>query len=176
MKMGILGSGLFWGIIFILLGLSIIIKVVFNIHIPVFRIVFAIFIIYLGINMLMGWSWKAEKYPNKIYFSEQKFSTVDSKDSYQVVFGKGFLDLSGINKDQLPKKVIINTAFGGATVNLPKEIPVKIMATSAFGAIRMPDQNLVTFGKQTYQSRGVSSNEPALEIIANVAFGGLELN
>ena len=45
MKMGFLFSGVFWGGVLVLLGISIIIKVVFHIDIPVFRVVVALVLI-----------------------------------------------------------------------------------------------------------------------------------
>ena len=54
MKMGFLFSGIFWGVILILLGLAMIIKVVFNVSLPIFRIVFAIIFVYIGFKILVG--------------------------------------------------------------------------------------------------------------------------
>jgi hypothetical protein len=51
-KRGILMSGVFWGSVLILLGLSVIIEHVFHINIPVFKMVFACLLIYLGIRLL----------------------------------------------------------------------------------------------------------------------------
>ena len=43
-------GGVFWGIVLVLLGLSIIVRIVFNIHFPFFRILFALIIIYFGLK------------------------------------------------------------------------------------------------------------------------------
>ena len=53
MRMGI---GLFIGILIILLGLSIIINVIFHIHIPIFKILFGLFLIFIGLKIIFG-SW-----------------------------------------------------------------------------------------------------------------------
>ena len=45
---------MFWGVILTIVGVSLIFETVFHIHLPIFRIAIAIFIIYLGIKMLVG--------------------------------------------------------------------------------------------------------------------------
>ena len=49
-----MGAGIFWGIILILIGLGIVIRVVFNIDFPVFKFLVAIFFIFLGLRMMFG--------------------------------------------------------------------------------------------------------------------------
>ncbi len=48
--MGFLFSDIFWGIVLILTGVSIILQLVFKINIPVFPIVIAFLLIYAGIR------------------------------------------------------------------------------------------------------------------------------
>lgn len=45
------------GVFFLLFGLSILFRVFFGWHIPVFRTFFAVFLIYFGIRMLVGGNW-----------------------------------------------------------------------------------------------------------------------
>lgn len=52
--MNFLSSGLFWGLILVLLGLSVILKSVFHINIPLIKILLAILLIYWGITLLIG--------------------------------------------------------------------------------------------------------------------------
>jgi predicted tellurium resistance membrane protein TerC len=51
------GKNMILGILFLLIGLSILLKAVFHIDIPVVRTAFALFIIYIGFKMLLGGSW-----------------------------------------------------------------------------------------------------------------------
>lgn len=48
-----LSSKLFWGAIVVLAGLVIIANAVFNINIPIFRVFFALLLIYWGVKMLI---------------------------------------------------------------------------------------------------------------------------
>lgn len=47
-------SKLFWGALVIIAGILIILGGVFKINIPIFRTLFALFLIYIGVHMLMG--------------------------------------------------------------------------------------------------------------------------
>ena len=49
-------SSVIWGSLLILFGLSIVIKELFGINVPVFRLALAGFLIYLGICMLSGFN------------------------------------------------------------------------------------------------------------------------
>mgnify|MGYP003990967287 FL=1 len=52
--MPFLFSGLFWGVMLVLFGASMILRAVFNLDIPIFRIIFALVIIYFGVKLLLG--------------------------------------------------------------------------------------------------------------------------
>ena len=52
--MRFLSSGIFWGFIIILFGIVILIKTVFHINIPFFRILIGILIILFGISFIVG--------------------------------------------------------------------------------------------------------------------------
>ena len=61
MKMEFLASGVFWGSVIILFGVSIILNAVFGISIPVFRVVLALILIYFGIKILAGGAFHNDK-------------------------------------------------------------------------------------------------------------------
>ena len=83
-------SGAFWGIVLILTGILIIIKYLFNIQIPVFRILIAALFIYLGIRMLMGnygfGHWR--NYGNSSAFTNNEFTYSPNQNNYNCVFGR----------------------------------------------------------------------------------------
>ncbi|MGE5605051.1 MAG: hypothetical protein ACM3YE_05095, partial [Bacteroidota bacterium] len=54
MKMGFIFSQVFWGIFLILLGASFILKVLFHLDIPVFRLFVSFILIYMGFRVLTG--------------------------------------------------------------------------------------------------------------------------
>ncbi len=174
MKMCCLFSGLFWGIFLILIGLTIITKVLFNISIPLFRIGFALLLIYFGIKVLTGRP-ICSKGKNAVWFSDSKIENTGSSDKYDIVFGKGIIDLSGVSLTGGTVKKEINTVFAAGIVKINPQLPTRITLNSAFAGAKMPDGNLTSFGKYTYQSPNYKEGENHLEIAANVVFASLEI-
>lgn len=171
--MGFVFTGVFWGVVLILIGLGVIINVVFGVKIPIFRTIFALFLIYLGIQMLTGTSfWNKSK--KTAIFEEKAIEVTTASDKYDVVFGKGEIDLSGIELKEHNVRVDINTVFGGSVIKINPALPTRIVASSAFGGAHLPDGNMVAFGQYTYKTENFKSAEKHLLIHASVVFGGLE--
>ncbi|MFC1887332.1 hypothetical protein ACFLYK_00830 [Candidatus Cloacimonadota bacterium] len=162
-------SGLFWGIILVLFGLSVILKSVLNIDIPIFKIVFALILIYLGIKMLTGPSHKSK---DTVIFDKGRININLAKDEYNVVFGSGIIDLRDL-KD-LPKNMSkeINIVFGSGRIYLPENIPVKLKVDTVFGESRLPDGKTEFFGEYRYQ-KGENFTDDTLFLEINVVFGSV---
>lgn len=173
MRMGFIFTGVFWGVVLILIGLGVIINVVFGIKIPIFRTIFALFLIYLGVQMLTGISfWNKSK--KAAIFEEKKIEVTTTSDKYDVVFGKGEIDLSGIELKDQNVRVDINTVFGGSVIKINPALPTKIIVSSAFGGAHLPDGNVVAFGQYTYKNESFKNAKKYLLINASVVFGGIE--
>lgn len=171
--MGLIFTGVFWGVILILIGLGVIINVVFGIKIPIFRTIFALFLIYIGIQMLTGISvWNKSK--KAAVFEEKTIEVTTASDKYDVIFGKGEIDLSGIEPKDQNVRVDINTVFGGSVIKINPALPTKIIASAVFGGAHLPDGNVVAFGQYTYKTENFKSAEKHLLIYASVVFGGME--
>jgi predicted membrane protein len=182
--MGFVFSGLFWGSLLILVGIAIIIKVVFKIDIPIVRLFFAFFFIYLGISVLVGGF--SSKKAGTIAFDD---STIDAemdfkieegetpkkKRDYNIIFGKGTIDLSKIPLADKNIKVEVNTIFGQSDVYIDPDMPIIIEASSAFAGMRMPDGDSLAFGNKNYFTKSFSKEEPYIKIEANVVFGAMRL-
>lgn len=175
MKIEFLFSGVFWGILLIILGISAISKAVFNINLPFFRITFALIIIYIGLCVLLN-GFYFEREDNTVLFGDRHISTVDTtSDNLNVIFGRGMLDLSVLTlKDGVNRKEI-NVVFGQGDILIDRNMPVKVIVTSAFGSASVPDDNEVTFGKYTYVTPTYQEGGKYLEIQANVVFGQLNI-
>lgn len=176
MKMGcFLFSGFFWGIVLILLGLSLIIKVIFNINLPIFRIGFAVLIIYVGIKILVGG--RLCCFDNNFpVFNDTSVELKDLKNNeYNVIFGKGVIDLSKASIQDKKIDIKINTVFGEGIVKINPELPIKIFVNSAFAEARMPDGNRISFGNYTYTSKTFKEDAKHLKINASVVFGSLKI-
>lgn len=169
-------SGIFWGVVVILFGVSIIINAVFNVHIPFFRILIAIFFIYIGIMVLSGgfrFSGKADQ--NTVLFSEGTMQyTGDSKNrEFNVIFGKGTTQFTQVNLTNGNNMVKVNSIFGEAVIEIDPSLPIMIRVNAAFGAAYLPDQTVTSFGEYTYKTPSYGKDKKNLEIQASVVFGAI---
>jgi hypothetical protein len=181
--MGFLFSGIFWGAILILLGISVIINIVFHIHVPFFRIILALILIYAGVRVLIGGNWGfgrccSMKSANAAIFSDAVFKK-SAGDEYTIAFGKGTMDAISLFSGDTGRTMIkLNTLFGHSTVIIPKTVPVLVRVNSAFSGVRMPDGSLSTFGQTVYKNDAArTATDPITirNIELNVVFGGCEV-
>ena len=169
-----MGAGLFWGLILIIIGLSIIFRIFFDINI--LRIVIAVIFILIGIKILIGRPvLHTSGRENTVFFGERRntASPVDGMD-YNTVFGKTVYDLR--NLDSLPDprtRITVNTVFGNTEIWLSPALPVKIKADAVFATASMPNGNSVAFGSTAYSSHNAADSASVLEIEAHVVFGAL---
>ncbi len=152
MKMNILFGHLFWGILIILIGVSLILKG-FNISFPIFKIFIAIIIILLGVKLLIG-GWgntKNKEAPTKLYNATEH--------EYNAIFAAQKLDLTNIEPDASPLE--INAVFGSFVVELPDDINFDFSTTAFCGSIDLPKKTAMDEAK----TRGT------VKIDANAVFG-----
>jgi predicted membrane protein len=174
-----MGAGMFWGLVLILIGLSLVIKIVFNIDFPIFKILIAFFFIYIGLKIMLGSSFRIFGEPrNKsdVVFGESNFDQVGSDKEYNVVFSKGNFDFRDIKLQPTgPTKVKINTVFGGVEIFIRRDMPVRITVEAAFSGAQLPNGNSAAFGSTIYSSDSLDTSKPYLDIKADVVFGGLHV-
>jgi predicted membrane protein len=172
-----MGTGLFWGIILIVIGLSIIFRIVFNVGI--FRIVIAILIILFGIKVLIGKPnlFFSHNDENQVIFGEKFVQSDPANNSeYNTIFGKSVYDFRQIiSLSPGRTKIKVNTIFGDTEILLPESIPVKIKADAVFGSATMPNGNAVAFGTVKYNSENSDTSSTYLYIEGAVIFGSLEI-
>ena len=79
-----MGAGIFWGAFLLLLGVALIVKVVFNVDFPVFKVLIGIFLVLLGLKVIFGkflvspQHFKAEE----TVFSERVYDNPESGKEY----------------------------------------------------------------------------------------------
>ena len=178
--MGFIFSGLFWGIILILLGISVIVNIMFHIHIPFFRIVIALILIYMGIRVLVGGHWTPARCSQRstAVFSDTVCTKIAGEE-FNVVFGRSTIDAETVFSGSPAKSgCTINTVFGYSVVRLPKSMPMVVRITALFSGARLPDGSLVSFGQTVYKNeaaRTAGPDTPVKAIDMNVIFGGCEI-
>jgi hypothetical protein len=172
-----MAPGVFWGILLVIIGLSIIFRIVFDINL--FRVIIAIFIILIGIKILVGnkgiFNFNTVK--SDVIFGEKSFSgTPNNKTEYNVIFGKSVFDFRDVDfKDEKPIRLKINTICGAAVIKINGNSPVSIKAEAAFAGAKMPNGNTVAFGTSYYNSDTFDKSGNYLYIEADVVFGSLEV-
>jgi predicted membrane protein len=172
-----MAPGLFWGVLLVLIGLAIIFRVVF--HINLFGVLFAVFLIFLGISLLVGKSWmfQHKKGERNVMFEDRTvIEQPRDNTEYNVVFGRSVYDFRNIEfPDNQPIRVKINTVFGNSVILISKNTPVRIKSDAVFAASTMPDGNTVAFGSTQFatDTNAVSVNH--LYIEAPVVFGAVQV-
>jgi hypothetical protein len=183
--------GLIFGVLLVLWGISTIINVIFHLHIPVFGVVFGIFLLYLGFQFITGFPrrscwhcWSNNEQGAcmgnaNIQFSDETIRAEGTSLEYKTLFGKSVIDLStltpeGLRAGTTPVVGTIDTVFGKTDLMLNKNIPTRIIAKSAFGKASFPDKTIITFGKHTYNSH--LNEQPLIIIYSSTVFGDFEVD
>ncbi len=164
--MSIFFGNLFWGVLLILIGASIILRG-FNINFPLVKIFIAVVIILFGIKLLAG-GFGVKRY-HKSDTSFVKYSKGQSE--YAMIFSSGEIDLRNIDENH--RDLEITAVFGNALVLLPADVSFEFEATAVFGACILPDNSATSFGSD----RGVFNDEAGtrrVRIEASAVFGRVE--
>lgn len=175
MKMGcgFLLSGVFWGIVLVLFGIAVMIKAIFGINIPVFKILFALILIFIGFKLLTGsFGCQSKK---DIYFDKVGVEAMQSSDKYNIVFGKGDIDLTKISIADKNGNIDIQVVFGEGIIKISPEVPTIVYIESVFAGAKTPDGNEINFGKYIYKNAKYSEKKNCLIVKANVVFGSIKI-
>ena len=173
-----MGPAIFWGLFLIFIGFALIIKYVFDLDIPVVKIVIALFFICIGIKLLIGKTkfFHTSKKETDIIFNETRLNGKDINSSeYNVIFGKLVLDLRDFEVSDLPKRLEINTIFGATEILINDSLPIHIKVEAVFSGARLPNGNTVAFGDSEYSTSSYNPSDKFLMIKGDVIFGGLEV-
>ena len=166
---------IFLGVLLVLFGISLIVKVVFNIDMPVVRVVIALFLIYLGVRLFIGKDFGLISHhdnENTIVFGHRTIDKIEDDTEYNVVFGKGVFDLRNVYPADSQKIFIrLNTVFGSSDILYNDTIPLSIKSTSAFGGTKLPSGNTEAFGTYEFNT-DTAGREPLVRIETNTVFGG----
>jgi hypothetical protein len=179
MKMGFLFSPVFWGVVLVLWGCALVLNVLFHLNIPVFRMLIALIIIFVGIQMLLGWKGKpwynVHSDEHNVIFGHSIQNATPSTKEYNIIFSNGEVDITDPNPEWVNSKLEVNTIFSSGLLKINPEIPAKIVTTAAFGRMFTPDNHQLVMGDHVYQTPALKENQPYLLIEATVVFGNMEV-
>ncbi len=166
----------FWGIFLIITGIALLVREIFNIEFPVFKVMAGLFFVLLGLRIMLGNSliWPIKTIDNEVFFRTLNVdSPVDMHSEYQLVFSKTIFDLSQMDLPENRIDLKINNIFSGNTVYLPSGIPVNIRVDAVFAGVKMPGRNTPVFGRGSYSSENFDADLPHLNINVNIVFGNV---
>jgi hypothetical protein len=161
------------GILLILFGLSILLKTLFGIDLPIFRFLLAGALIYAGISLLSASKKSCSTQKKSIFFSDGtiKLSHIDPS-CIAIGFGKGIIDCSTVRADSIPLTISITCGAGVLKIN--KDTPVKIIINTCLANVDLPTNDTVALGSYTYFSHD-QMIKPMLIIDATVVLGSLTI-
>ena len=179
MKMGFLLSSIFWGIVLICFGILLVLKHLFDWDIPVGKIIFAVMLILTGIFLFTGkghlvngtWKHHSGDRETSVVFGNITFDKTDIKSEYNVVFGRGVLDLTEVPESSIPRNIDINIIFADGEILVPGKLPVVIKSDTAFGQTDFPDGSVPGFGEKSYRSQAATETENPIIINVDCVFG-----
>ena len=172
-----MGAGLFWGAFLLLLGVALIIKVVFNVDFPVFKVLVGIFLVLFGLKVIFGKFLISPGHfePEETIFNERVYDNPESGKEYTVLFAKGVYDFTNVDLEKGSFRAKVSTVFGGTQIIIPRDKPVRIQADAVFAGAELPDGNNAVFGTTIYESDTYSPDSACIDIKVDVVFGGVQV-
>lgn len=142
--MRFLSSGIFWGFIVILFGVGILLKSIFHVNIPFFKIFIGIIVILFGVSIIFN---AINSRRNNTVFGEYNFNSGTIEKEYNIVFSKAAMDISNFDFSNYNGEFIkINSVFSSSEIYLSRNFEYEIRADSVFGVVRLPNGESVSFG------------------------------
>lgn len=189
MKIKKRGRKMFWGFFFLAIGILIIIQHVFNIHVPFLKVLFGLFLIYIGTRVIFGSfgvHWNGLRLneiqtSTQAIFSESEFKTYDKNNEnlnskYTTAFGNSRLNLENLTIEDLKKPLHITNAFGKTYIKTNPNNAIKAQISVGFGSVKIRGQKLGSLGEIDYQSPNYKAETPYLELYIDNAFGEVEID
>ena len=161
---------IFWGSYLVIVGILAIIMSYTNVNVSFFRIAAAVLLIYGGVFLLFGGNLQVD--PETTFMATVR-ETVRNSGERNTIFGEGIYDVQP-PEDGQNIYLEFNTVFASTTIRVPRDVPVKVEASSAFGVINTPDGSSSFFGERTYVS-GETGDTGVIHIRANAVFGSLKI-
>lgn len=163
-----IGFGFVVGLTLTCAGVAVLLDVVFAFHLPLLRIAAAIVLIALGVRVLVHRRHREARGPEsgEAVLSERRFvpeGTLRADTRFDVVFGRGVIDLRHVDPPEEDVTVVVDAVFGSAVVKVDPAIAYDVKTSSAFGEVRLPPH------------RAAPATRPHLHLELNAVFGACEV-
>jgi hypothetical protein len=169
-----LGFSFVMGAVILLIGASIAVDLVFDVHVPVVRMVLATLFIVWGARMVVHAFARRDRFAasGEAWLADREFQPAGElvRDArFDVAFGRGVVDLTHLDRPATDVTVTVDTLFGAAVVKVDPSIAYDVHGSSVFGEVRMPDRSATAMGSLDYRSP--SDERPRLHLRLNAVFG-----
>jgi hypothetical protein len=173
MKMRLLNWGIAVGCLVMLAGLSILLRTMFRVELPLFRTFGGILLILVGVRVILH-AWMPVQYLREAHADRtgallQPHQIGPGGLKYDVIFSEGVVDLTRLDPPAQDLNVEVNVIFGAATVRLDPSVPFDLQASAAFGEVRLPDQRSLSFGELRSGSPGEAQG-PRIHLKVSAVF------
>lgn len=168
-------SGLFWGTLLIIIGLSVILKAIFGINLPIIRILLGVLIIYLGMRVIIGGFSKTVDFGEDAFFGNSHLTFTQEQKDYSILFGTGTIDLRPVKDSDKKERINSGIIFGKSTIILPKGEPFKVDLSAAFGKVELDEKSINGIGDTVWYSPEYKDSEESNTLKASAVFGSMEI-
>ncbi|HTR50356.1 MAG TPA: LiaF domain-containing protein [Kofleriaceae bacterium] len=161
------------GTLVLLVGAMIAVDTVFGVHFPLVPLVLAVLLMAVGARLMirtgpdrgaLGQAWLADR----VFVPEG-----DRDQRYDILFGRGVVDLTNLPEPDHDKTISVDTVFGAAVIKLAPNVPVEISGHSMFGEVRMPDRTMAAMGSIAYKTP--TDHAPKLHLRISTVFGNCQV-
>ena len=157
----------------LLIGTTIAVNVLFGIHFPLLPLALAALLIALGARMMVRTRAGGDAVV-QAWLANRVFVPDGERDQrYDILFGRGVVDLTKVPEPDEDKIISIDTIFGATVIKLDPSVPVEITGHSMFGEVRMPDRSTAAMGSIAYKTP--SDRAPKLHLRLNTVFGSCQV-
>ncbi len=172
--MNISYTSFFFGFLLIIIAFAFIVRIIFKIKIPVFKLILALIFLIVGFK-LISYSIPALRTDNFAIFDKKNFKDYKYKNLYITTFSQTKLNLRNVSfQNDISEITIIN--FGSDfTLYYDNNYPTKLKITNVLSHTETPKEDLNTFGKITIYTSTYDRMQKHLSIKVITIFGNTYL-
>lgn len=159
----------FWGSLLIIIGGLWLVENIFDLNIPVFRILLSLGLILIGVGLIAGWR-SSTTGGSQTMFGENTHVFSGEEQGHSVMFGEAHIDLTSMDFSQ-PRELDLRCMFGELRVKVPAGVSMLVRGEVSFGSLQTPDGSSTSFGKPEFRSGATSGDKPQLLINVACTFG-----
>ena len=170
----LLTSELLWGTILIIFGISVLLKTLLGIDLPVMRILFGGFLIYLGFSIISTFKTNEKINPNATWFTTSSISGRYLEKNYRVGFSSLTIDLRSVDPEAM-RTIVIDAFCSSIKVITNPLIPTTIKINATFASSKLPNNDTISCGNSVYRSHDAATKS-IIDIQINLITSSLEIH